>query len=529
LLLNMKRKDTIEIVSIAGIVAIIVSVEIKFGLLAQFSSKLNTLWAGTDSYGYAIFLGAWIGLIAYSLRRRSDLRRETEARISAEEDFAYQKISDPVTGLPNRNGFQLVLDQRLRARTNESFTVLGIEICNLDSITSVHGTETATRVEIAIADRLTEMLGGDGFLARGGRAMFYAFVAGETIDDTKFRIDNIIELTAHFSSAGINSNGMKLQTYVTFGVLNIDGETCHGPEWNAENVIRRVDFASLRARRLGNEAVETFDWNMESDMHQRAIIETSLGNAIQSGQIVPYFQPLIDLGTHRVTGLEILARWNHPAQGQIPPSTFIPIAEDTGVLRMLTLSVLRQACLAAREWPEHITLALNISPTDLRDASIIDRFMTIFEETGISPDRIEVEITENALVEEAGSISGAIDALKKEGMSLSLDDFGTGYSSLRHLRILPFDKIKIDQSFVRDMSSNKESKAIVQAIIAMAQSLGLKTTAEGIEVALNEDILQDLGCTIGQGYLYAKALPAADVIPFLERYEQTLLPQADVA
>lgn len=503
MLLNMKRKDTIEIVSIAGIVAIIVSVEIKFGLLAQFATKLNALWSGTDSYGYAIFLGAWIGLIAYSLRRRSDLRRETEARIIAEEDFAYQKISDPVTGLPNRNGFHLVLEQRLRARTSESFSVLGIEICNLDTITSVHGTETATRVEIAIADRLTELLGGDGFLARGGRAMFYAFVAGQNIDETKFRIDNIIELTAHFSSAGINSNGMKLQTYVTFGVLNIDGETCHGPEWNAENVIRRVDFASLRARRLGN--------------------------AIQSGQIVPYFQPLIDLGTHRVTGLEILARWNHPAQGQIPPSTFIPIAEDTGVLRMLTLSVLRQACLAARDWPEHITLALNISPTDLRDASIIDRFMTIFEETGISPDRIEVEITENALVEEAGSISGAIDALKKEGMSLSLDDFGTGYSSLRHLRILPFDKIKIDQSFVRDMASNKESKAIVQAIIAMAQSLGLKTTAEGIEVALNEDILQDLGCTIGQGYLYAKALPAAEVVPFLERYEQTLLPQAEVA
>jgi len=529
LLLNMKRKDTVEIVSIAGIMAIIVYVEINFGLLATLAARANDLWSGTASYGYALFMAAWIGLCAYSLRRRGDLRRETEARLSAEEDFAYQKISDPTTGLPNRNGFHLVLEQRLNERSGEAFTVLGIEICNLDAITSVHGTETATQVEIAISDHLIELLGGDGFLARGGRAMFYAFVVGDTVDETRFWIDNIIESLAHFATAGIESKGMKLQTYVTFGVLNIDGDTCRGPEWNAENVIRRVDFASLRARRLGHEAVETFDWNMESDMHQRAIIETSLSNAIQSGQIVPYFQPLIDLGTNKVTGLEILARWNHPAQGQIPPSTFIPIAEDTGVLRMLTLSVLKQACMAARDWPEHITLALNISPTDLRDASIIEKFMGIFEETGVSPDRIEVEITENALVEEAGSISGAIDALKKEGMSLSLDDFGTGYSSLRHLRILPFDKIKIDQSFVRDMSTNQESKAIVQAIIAMAKSLGLKTTAEGIEVSLNEDILQEFGCTIGQGYLYAKALPADEVIPFLEKYERQVVLNQDVA
>lgn len=528
MLLKMKRKDLIELGCIAGIVAVIAFVEVNFGILAEFTRRLNEMWSGMNSYGYAILLGGWIGVCFYSLRRRADLQRETEARKSVEADFASEKITDRVTGLPNRMGFQLVLDAQLKERGDESYTVLGVEICNLDSITSVHGSEATTRVEIAMADHLTGHLGG-GFLARGGRAVFYGLVSGDSIDETRFWIDNVIEETAQFSSAGIEANGIKLQTFVTFGVLNIDGETCRGPEWNAENVMRRVDYAGLRARRLGNEAVETFDWNMESDMHQRAIIEASLGNAIQSGQIVPHFQPLIDLSTHKVTGLEILARWDHPAQGDIPPSTFIPIAEDTGVLRNLTLSVLRQACMAAVNWPEHITLALNISPTDLRDASIIDKFMAIFEETGVSPDRIEVEITENALVEEAGSISGAIDALKREGMSLSLDDFGTGYSSLRHLRILPFDKIKIDQSFVRDMSSNKESKAIVQAIIAMAQSLGLKTTAEGIEVELNEDMLQDFGCTIGQGFLYAKALPAAEVLPFLERYEQQVAPAQAVA
>jgi len=522
LLLKLKREDVTEIASIAGIVAIIFYIEAQFGLFAGLATQLNGIWSGTNAYGMAIFAGAWIGLCAYSLRRRSDLQKETEARKSVEEDFASQQITDSATGLPNRKGFHLVLDMRLKEKSGESFTVLGIEICNLDTITSVHGTDTATRVEIAIADRLTELL-GDGFLSRGGRAMFYAFVAGISIDETKSSIDTVIEALSRFSSAGIESNGMKLQTYVTFGVLNIDGQTCRGPEWDAENIMRRVDFASLKARRRGHEAVEMFDWNMESDMHQRAIIEASLANAIQTGQIVPYFQPLIDLSNHQVAGLEILARWNHPAQGQIQPSTFIPIAEDTGVLRALTLSILRQACMAARDWPEHIKLALNISPTDLRDATIIDKFMEILNETGIPADRIEVEITENALVEEAGSISGAIEAMKQEGISLSIDDFGTGYSSLRHLRILPFDKIKIDQSFIKDMATNKESKAIVQAIIAMAQSLGLKTTAEGIEIGLNEDILQEFGCTIGQGFLYAKPLPAADVAPFLEKYEKQVV------
>lgn len=517
-----KSKQAIEIASIAGIAAIFVFAEVNFGLFAATAVQINRFGAGFSTYGLGLFIGAWIGLITYSLRRRADLRREVEARILAEENFALQRITDPVTGLPNRQGFELVLNQRLRQQRGSAFTVLNIEICNLDTIISVHGSEIATRLEIAIAERLAELLTPEDFLARGGRASFYAFCSGEDIDQTRFHIDSVIEQVSDFSAAGIEANAVNLQTYVTFGVLTIDGQTCSAPEWDAESVMRRIDYASLRARRRGSGAIEVFDWNMESDMQQRAIIEASLARAIDSGQIVPYFQPLIDLTTHRVSGLEILARWTHPAQGEIPPAVFIPVAEDTGILRLLTLSLLRQACEAARDWPEQIRLAINISPTDLRDPALIDKFVATLHDTGTAPGRIEVEITENALVEEAGSIAPAVQKLKDNGIALSIDDFGTGYSSLHHLRILPFDKIKIDQSFIKDMATNKESRAIVQAIIAMAQSLGLQTTAEGIELGNNADTLQQFGCSIGQGFLYARPLAAKDVAPFLENFQRQI-------
>ena len=166
-----------------------------------------------------------------------------------------------------------------------------------------------------------------------------------------------------------------------------------------------------------------------------------------------------------------------------------------------------------------------MSPTDLHDPEVTSKFITVMREVGIEPSRIEIEITENAFIEEAGQIAGAIAAMKEAGISISIDDFGTGYSSLHHLRILPFDKIKIDQSFIRDMGTNPENKAIVQSVIAMAKGLGLKTTAEGIEIRENEDLLRELGCSIGQCYLYAKPLPATEVMAFIQTFEKTLSTQ----
>ena len=197
---------------------------------------------------------------------------------------------------------------------------------------------------------------------------------------------------------------------------------------------------------------------------------------------------------------------------------FIPIAEEIGVLPALTVSVFRQACEAAKSWPDMLRLAVNISPTDLRDAAVVEKLMAILGETGIAPSRIEIEITENAFIEEADAIAEALSKVKECGISISIDDFGTGYSSLHHLRILPFDKIKIDQSFIKEMETDSESKAIVEAIIALGASLGLQTTAEGVELVQNEGALEKLGCAIGQGFLFARPLPASEVMGFLNNY-----------
>jgi predicted signal transduction protein with EAL and GGDEF domain len=524
-----KSRPVIEFASILGLVLLFVFVEVQYGLFEQSAVAVAQTVPGLQTYSIALVGGAWIGLCIYSFRRRFELRGEVKARRTVEESFALHRISDPVTGLPNRRGFELVLDKRLAEGVSGAFSMVGIEICNLDTITSVHGSDVAQRVVVAFAERLLVLAGEDDFVARGDASVLYVMVYGEEIDEHRFRVDSMIEAIAAFGGGGIPVSDLSLQAYVTFGVMHLHEHLYQPAANNAEAILRRIEFALHRARGRGHETVETFDEKMENALRQRALVETSLNEAIRDGQIVPHFQPFIDLSSNRVTGLEVLARWAHPTEGQIPPDVFIPIAEDMGALRMLTLSILRQACEAALHWPSDIKLAINISPTDLRDSTMMDRFVEILRETGINADRIEIEITENAFVEEAGAIADAITKVKKEGVSVSIDDFGTGYSSLHHLRILPFDKIKIDQSFIKDMATNPDSKTIVKAVIALGTSLGLPTTAEGIEAGDNRDALLDLGCTIGQGYLFAKPLPASDITAFLNGYAKQIEKSAEVA
>ena len=228
-------------------------------------------------------------------------------------------------------------------------------------------------------------------------------------------------------------------------------------------------------------------------------------------------------------GFEILARWEHPEQGLIMPDVFIPVAEESGALHALTLHMLKLACQAARDWPKDLSLAINVSPTDLRNDSMIEAFLQILKETGIEKQRIEIEITENAFIGESGDIADTISKFKQEGMSISIDDFGTGYSSLHHLRVLSFDKIKIDRSFINSMHTDPESHEIVKTIVALGKSLGLPTTAEGIEIDDNRDLLNEMGCATGQGYLYARPLPACDVSEFINSFDNSIEADNQVA
>lgn len=491
------------------------SAEAQFSLFSRLSSKFDQIDGTTQSYFIALLSGAWVGLSVYSARSKLELRRETKSRVAAEQGLELQKIIDPVTGLVNRSGFEIVLDDQVRSLGSDVLMIVGVEVSNLDTIKGVHGPESAERIEVALARHLTGVEASADFVARGDKTKFYLCVTDTDVETCRFRADQLIENICQFARKGIDLKSMTLQIYVNFGIYDSDVSDSNAPVHTARAILQRVDFALHSTLNLGSESVVRFDAELESSLHKRAFVESSLGEALKAGQIVPYFQPFVDLETDQVTGFEILARWDHPTKGQILPTDFISVAEEIGALKAITISILQQACELAQDWPQHIKLAINVSPTDLHDDTLISHMIAILRKTGFDPHRLEVEVTENAFVEESGAITENVEKLKSTGISISVDDFGTGYSSLHHLRVLPFDKIKIDQSFIKDMATNPDSKSIVEAVIALGKTLGLPTTAEGIEVAQNHELLKELGCAIGQGYLFARPLPHTAVAGFL--------------
>ena len=239
-----------------------------------------------------------------------------------------------------------------------------------------------------------------------------------------------------------------------------------------------------------------------------ALLEGEFRKAVADEAIVPHFQPLVDIATGRLTGVEMLARWPHPKRGMVSPAEFIPIAEDIGLIGPMTVGLLRQGCRAAANWPAHVTLACNVSPLQLRDAALPGIVAAVLDETGFPADRLVVEVTESALVGDLDLARGLLDELKALGVRLALDDFGTGYSSLRHLQLLPFDKLKIDRSFVAAMVTDRESAKIVSAVVGLGHSLGLSIVAEGVETEQVSALLRGLGCDIGQGWLFGRPVPA---------------------
>jgi EAL domain-containing protein (putative c-di-GMP-specific phosphodiesterase class I) len=248
---------------------------------------------------------------------------------------------------------------------------------------------------------------------------------------------------------------------------------------------------------------------MEMELKARNDLEIGLRKAIPAGEIVPFFEQQVDLKTGALQGFEVLARWEHPTRGIISPDLFIPIAEETGLIADLSASIMRQAFTAARDWDPSITLSVNISPGQLRDPYLAQKIVRLLVETGFPAGRLEIEITETSLFENLSLAQSIIGSLKNQGIRIALDDFGTGYSSLAHLRALPFDRIKIDRSFVCSINDNSESAAIVNAITRLGDSLNLPITAEGVEDQAIQDRLNVLGCAKGQGWHFGKPVGIA--------------------
>jgi predicted signal transduction protein with EAL and GGDEF domain len=270
------------------------------------------------------------------------------------------------------------------------------------------------------------------------------------------------------------------------------------------------EIAMYSSKKQGRNRHCWFDANMEQELQTRSLLETGMRMGIPNVEFVPYFEQQIDLTTGKLTGFEVLARWESPTQGLISPEIFIPIAEETGMIGELSLSIMRQAFYSAKDWDAALVISVNISPIQLLDPWLAQKIVKLLVESGFPPNRLEIEITESALFENLSLAQSIVGSLKNQGIKIALDDFGTGYSSLAHLRALPFDRIKIDRSFVSSILRNPESKAIVKAINGLGESLGMPITAEGIEDKETENELRQIGCAQGQGWHYGRPLTAAE-------------------
>ncbi len=462
-----------------------------------------------------------IALIMFGWRRYKDLSNEIVERTIAEQRAQVLASHDPLTGFLNRRA--LSEDGiALLARTLKRQKTLAVMVLDLDhfkNVNDVHGHAIGDALLKSVAcevlalvppSAITARLGGDEF------ACAFAYDAGNPEIVERIAQAIVVRLAQPFDAAG---TFVHISASVGIAHSAADCETM-------DALMRRADIAMYAAKHQGRNRFAWFDVSMERELQARNETEQGLRIGIPKGEFIPYFEQQIDLTTNRLHGFEVLARWDHPTRGLVMPDSFIDIAEETGAISDLSFSIMRQAFVEARNWDPSVSLSVNISPMQLKDPWLAQKLVKLLTETGFAATRLEVEITETSLFENLALAQSIVGSLKNQGIRIALDDFGTGYSSLAHLRALPFDRIKIDKSFVTTICENAESAAIVAAITRLGESLGLPVTAEGIETADIEERLRQLGCHKGQGWLYGRPLPMPAVRTLLA--ERNLLAYARV-
>jgi diguanylate cyclase (GGDEF)-like protein len=462
-----------------------------------------------DDIIFVVFVMS-IALVVYAFRRYRDLSKEIKAGISKELEARNLARHDPLTGLPNRRFFEEKLDECLSiASATRQVAVLMLDLDGFKTVNDTYGHAVGDKVLSEFALRVSKVLRPGAFLAR---------VGGDEFAIIKPKIDSLNDPTnlARRIAATVAEPFVIEKVTAEFGV-GIGIAIAPHDGVHADELVRRADRALNRAKAAGRSSVRFFEPEMDTHVERRIQIERELRSAIASNGIVPHYQPLVSLAGNRIIGFEALARWENGDSGFIPPDVFIPIAEETGLINALGDQLFRRACLDANAWPATFVLAFNVSPVQLRDPTLGLRLLSILGQTGFSPRRLEIEITESALVENIGVAQAVIDELRQAGVRIALDDFGTGYATLSQLLSFHLDKIKIDRSFVSRLDKSEDSQVIVRAILGLAKGFGLTTTAEGVEDAGQLAYLKANGCTEGQGYLFSKAVPAGDLPALINR------------
>jgi diguanylate cyclase (GGDEF)-like protein len=448
-----------------------------------------------------VALAGFALLAAFVLRY---MRRTAAAIAAGETRLRFLAMHDPLCGLPNR----IYFGDRLEATIAEvragggNAAVFCIDLDHFKDVNDTLGHNVGDDLIRNVTLRLSNTLRGGDLVARLGGDEF-AIIS--QIAEEPERVMALATRIIKAICAPYSVNGHNIVIGASIGIAVID-RNCAG----AADIMRYADMALYRAKNEGRNRACIYDAEMDAALSSRKLLEGDLREAIATGALRVAYQPIVDKAGEKMTGVEALCRWTHPTRGEIPPSEFIALAEHSGCIIELGVFVLRQACLDGNAWPQ-LTLAVNVSPLQFRRADFVDQVERSLEETGFDPTRLELELTESVLLGNVDSAEAAMLRLKKLGVRIALDDFGTGYSSLLYLRRYPFDKLKIDRSFVHSIEKAADAAAIVHAVVGLGRGLGMKVTAEGVETADQHLFLRAAGVHYMQGYRFGKPMPALEI------------------
>ncbi|ACP21611.1 conserved hypothetical protein (plasmid) [Sinorhizobium fredii NGR234] len=444
--------------------------------------------------------GKFLGFVGIALDI-TERRNAEQERLLAQKQIHHMARHDALTGLPNRQflreEFERLSDQ-IAAGTR--IAILCLDLDGFKAVNDAYGRATGDLLLRRVAERLQNCLRQSDILCRLGGDEFVVLRVGINSNaEARLLAQQLIDvIEAPYELAG---------THVDLGVIVGLAAAPKGDQ-PVDELIKAADVALDRAKSGGRGTYVQYEPEMDAHLQAVQQMRVSLRQALANGDLEVHYQPLVDLHTGKITTFEALARWPHPERDQVSPAEFIPVAEETGLIGSLGEWILRQACTEALKWPPHVSVAVNLSPLQFRNQGLAATVGDILEETGLEASRLQLEITESVLLDDCDGNLQILKAIRRLGVKIAIDDFGTGFSSLGYLRTFPFDKIKVDRSFITDLPDGRESLAIVRAVAAIGRSLGIVTTVEGVERQRQFDVIKAEGFDEAQGYLIARPLPA---------------------